>query len=238
MHAVLLARFSSCLIALALCAVGFSSGCGQTFDSSPLPSDGASEAVPGESRRSEWAALVEKTRGEKLPRIESDLPIGDAELAALTDMAHLREIVLPHARASDKALDVVASLVGLEVLVLGNTTITDDGLAKLSGLRMLRDLNLNQSRVTDRGLAHLVDLPRLELLRIGKSDITDDGLAAAGRIRTLRFLILQNAHISGRGFQYLHGLKNLESLYLAGNPLTGEGVAELRRALPGLHPDW
>jgi hypothetical protein len=226
------------LIVLVLCAVGFFTGCGQTFDPSPLPSNGASEAASAQSHRREWASLVEKTRGEKLSRIESDLPIGDAELAALTDLTHLREIVLPHAKASDKALDAVASLVGVEVLVFGDTTITDDGLAKLSRLQRLRDLNLNQSRITDRGLAYLVDLPRLQLLRIGKSDITDDGLALAGRIRTLRFLILQNAHITGRGFQYLHGLKKLESLYLAGNPLTGEGVAELRLALPGLHPDW
>jgi hypothetical protein len=189
------------------------------------------------SRQLSWDELIAQARRAEWSRIQCDQSLGDAELTSLAGMTRLREVSLPNAAVSDKALDVLVSL-SLEVLILGDTTITDDGLAKLGRLHSLRDLNINQCRVTDRGLAHLAELPRLELLRLGKSDITDDGFASAGRIGTLRFLILQNAHITGRGFKHLHGLKNLESLYLQGNPLTGEGVADLRRALPGLHPDW
>jgi hypothetical protein len=238
MHAIVVSHLHALLTAVALCTIGLAIGCRPVADPSQLASNAASEAATAENRQLQWKQLVEQARREEWSRIESVLPLGDAELAMLADMQHLREVALPKAAASDNAFDAIASLSSLEVLILGDTTISDNGLAKLSRLHSLRDLNLNESHVTDRGLAHLADLPRLELLRFGRSPITDDGLAAAGRISTLRFLILQNARITGRGFKHLHGLKNLESLYLQGNPLTGEGVEALRRALPGLHPDW
>jgi hypothetical protein len=223
---------------LAFCVFAFVVGCERGSTLKQLPSSGSVGAHSAETYRQHWDKLVEQARREKWTRIETDLPIGEAELTSLTGMTNLRELALPKAAASDQSLDAIASLSSLEVLILGDTTISDDGLAKLGRLHSLRDLNLNECRVTDRGLAQLAELPLLELLRLGKSEITDDGLASAGRISTLRFLILQNARITGRGFKHLHGLKHLESLYLQGNPLTGEGVADLRRALPNLHPDW
>jgi hypothetical protein len=213
-------------------------GCGRNSSPSGPTSEGARTAVANSGHVADWNSLVDQARREGATRIETDLPLGDDEVAQLAGMRLLKAVVLPQAAVSERAIEALATLDSLEELVLGNTTIGDSGLERLAGLPLLRDLNLNDSRVTDRGVEHLATLKRLELLRLGGSEITDDGLAAIGRIGSLRFLILQNAHITGRGFKHLHDLKQLESLYLQGNPLTGEGEAELRRALPELHPDW
>ena len=231
-------RCRSKLAVVSVCALGLVSGCQRAADTNEPAANAVNTAATPEAQRAEWIKLVEQARREDWSRIESDLALSDDDVAQLAGMKKMREIKLPRAAVSDQALEAIDSLSTLEVLVLGDTTVTDRGLAKLGGMQSLRDLNLNESRVTDAGLAHLTGLARLELLRLGKSQVTDDGLASIGRITSLRFLILQNARITGRGFRHLHGLKNLESLYLQGNPLTGEGVADLRRALPGLHPDW
>jgi hypothetical protein len=226
------------VVAAAVAVVLFAIGCQKT------------ETPDGNSRRSvdrvestepaaeQWTALLAGLRKTGATRVESSLAVGDLQLAQLASMPQLTEVDLPRAAASDGGLAALAELPLLASIVLGDTTITDDGLAKLADRKALRQLNLNDSRVTDRGLEQLSALPQLELLRLGHSQVTDEGLAAVGQISTLRYLILQNARITGRGFKYLHGLKQLESLYLHGNPLTGEGEAQLRKALPNLHPDW
>ena len=222
----------------AINALAIISGCRPIESMNEPATDASVAATPTENQRVPWDKLLEQARDERWTRLESDLPLTDAEVAELADLTHLKEIALTQADVSDSALNAISMLTSLEVIVLGNTTVTDQGLAKLAGLKSLRDLNLNRSRVTDGGLEHLAGLSRLELLRFGKSEITDDGLAPLARLTSLRYLILQNARITGRGFKHLHGLKNLESLYLSGNPLSGEGVEELRHALPKLHPDW
>jgi Leucine-rich repeat (LRR) protein len=219
-------------------ALAIISGCRPAESISEPATDASVAATATENQRADWNELLELARNERWTRLESDLPLTDAEVAELADLTHLKEIALTQADVSDSALNAISVLTSLEVIVLGNTTVTDQGLAQLAGRKSLRDLNLNQSRVTDRGLEHLAGLSQLELLRLGKSEITDDGLAVLAPLTSLRFLILQNARITGRGFKHLHGLKNLESLYLSGNPLSGEGVEELRHALPRLHPDW
>ena len=225
-------------VIVSMCASGALAGCQRRPMDGEPDSKSLKAAVAVATPKQDWQALVEDVRQNRLPRIESELVLGDEELDELRGITSLKEIELPNANVSDRAADSIGSVPSLEVLVLGNTAITDLGLEKLAALQSLRTLNLNESRATDGGLEHLATLPRLALLRLGTSEITDEGLVAAGRMTSLRFLILQNARITGRGFKHVYGLKDLESLYLKGNPLSDEYVEGLRRALPELHPDW
>ena len=169
-------------------------------------------------------------RREELSRIESDLRWGTRTCPAGWHRAFCARSPCRTPPRATKHSATLASLSSLEVLILGDTTVT---------LTMVW-----QSSATCRRCAARPESGRFPGQRrgLGISRFAAARAIAVGQQRNHRrrprfgrphqltaFLILQNARITGRGFKHLHGLKNLESLYLQGNPLTGEGVAELRR---------
>lgn len=81
--------------------------------------------------------------------------IGDADLADLRALTHLRSLSLTGTRITDGGLKVVASLAGLSELSLQRTAVTDVGLLELAGLRHLEFLNVKGTRVTEAGLKQL-----------------------------------------------------------------------------------
>ncbi|HVS34214.1 MAG TPA: hypothetical protein VMS17_01455 [Gemmataceae bacterium] len=81
------------------------------------------------------------------------VPATDAQLKGLSALKRLRALDLTLSQATDKGMNVVAGLDGLETLYLGYTDVTDAGLKRLAELKKLRQLNLIGTQVTDEGVA-------------------------------------------------------------------------------------
>ncbi len=113
------------------------------------------------------------------PAVRVDLggdKVGDAELAPLEALTHLRRLYLAGSRVTDAGLAHLDGLTRLEVLDLADTKVTDAGLAHLSDLPKLRVLDLSRTGVTAAGLDHLKKLDGLrELYLIGLKPPGDQG---------------------------------------------------------------
>ena len=96
----------------------------------------------------------------------------------------------------------------VELLDLGDTTVTDAELEYLMELSQLQTLTLWKTKVTDAGLQHLTGLSRLQELCLGRTMVTDTGL------------------------EHLEGLSQLKSLWLYDTYVTDSGVRKLQQTLP------
>lgn len=118
----------------------------------------------------------------------SDRPIGNADLACLSQLASVDRLDLSHTSITDAGLRYVYELSALHELDLGHTAVTDAGLKALHGLRGLRCLSLTATRVTDAVVAELSALPELEELNLEYTDVGDDGLRRLAKCKCLKIL--------------------------------------------------
>ncbi len=102
------------------------------------------------------------------PAIES---VTDDDLALLTDMPRLRELILSNSGVTDAGLEHIGKLTQLESLSLGGTKITDTGLLKLRSLVNLKFLYLPENSRTGPGFA-----------AIQQSGVTDAGRKALEQV--------------------------------------------------------
>jgi hypothetical protein len=153
--------------------------------------------------------------------------VTDAELAALAEHPHLRELTLQECpEITDDGLAALAGAKSLVSLKLLQVPIGDDGLAHLAGATELNDLLLAHSRVRGAGLAHLADLP-LEGLTIHSSTASAEELAAIVKLAHLKSLELHCAHLHVEDLPPLAELAQLESLVLTRTPLGPAGLARI-----------
>ncbi len=81
-------------------------------------------------------------------------------------------------------LPVVAALPKLEVLVLGNTLVTDAGLAALAKCPALKELHLPMTDISDAGLLHLRSIKTLTVVRLDKkTKVTPQAIARLEKAR-------------------------------------------------------
>ena len=135
---------------------------------------------------------------------------------------------------TDRTLEQVGRLVGLQQLRLDDSSASDAGLAHLSALRNLSLLNLEGTRISDAGLAHLKEFTRLSFLDIDGTRVTDAGLVHLEGLTNLSILRLDGTGVTDAGLVHLKRLTNLSELSLAGTRVTDAGVKALQRALPRL----
>jgi hypothetical protein len=77
----------------------------------------------------------------------------------------------------DKALELVAKLPDLKMLVLTGESMTDSRLAKVSEMKSLEVVWLMNAQVTDDGLLQLAKLPNLKRVALGGPRMTEEGIA-------------------------------------------------------------
>jgi hypothetical protein len=107
-------------------------------------------------------------------------------LAHLAGMRRLQSLWLTRSRVS--TLEPIRHLVGLRVLGLGWTKLTDDGLAPIANYLDLEYLNLDDTAITEAGLAHVANLTKLEYLSIHSVKVTKAGIAHLSRLSRLQRL--------------------------------------------------
>ena len=114
-----------------------------------------------------------------------DARVGDAEVAAFTDLLGLRVLHLSGTDVSDEAIATLHRFVLLEELTIGDTRVRD-GIADLTAWPHLRTLSLLGLGIGDPGLAALARRPSLTALDLSSTTITDPAaLVALPRLRTL-----------------------------------------------------
>ena len=104
---------------------------------------------------------------------------------------------------TDASLGTIAELAHLERLDLGRTQMTGNGLEKLGVLRRLRELSLYKTATSDAGLDGVGRLTRLEVLDLSCCRITDAGLERLTGLVELRSLNLQRSRVTAEGVRKL-----------------------------------
>jgi hypothetical protein len=114
-----------------------------------------------------------------------DARVGDTEIAAFGDLLGLRVLHLGGTDVSDDALATLHRFVLLEELAIGDTRIRDGG-ADLAAWPHLRTLSLLGLGIGDPALVLIARRPSLAALDLSSTTVTDPGpLAALPRLRTL-----------------------------------------------------
>lgn len=161
--------------------------------------------------------------------VNLDDHIGDADLALLRRLRHLRSVRLDH-KITDAGLAHLRGLTQLRELHLNFLPgITDKGMEIVEGLTELRVLNLNSTAVSDAGLRRLRGLIRLRDLRLFKTRITDAGLPALAGLKDLTFLDIGGTGVIDKGLRRLKALTKLETLYVGDTAVSNAGLAALQQ---------
>ena len=158
----------------------------------------------------------------------------DDDLAALLPGEHVPRLYLGRTRITDRALQHIAKIDGLERLDVGFCPITDAGLAQLPVSESLVQLNVERTKITDASLAHIAKMTGLRELDLSGCQITDTGLAKIAELKQLETLWLTDTPITDTGLKQLHGLVNLKFVDVGGSRVTAAGFAELKRAVPSI----
>jgi beta-lactamase regulating signal transducer with metallopeptidase domain len=150
-----------------------------------------------------------------------------AEFRYLTGLSRLEVLRLGDYTLSDASMEYVGQLRNLRSLALWGTGISDEGLRHLQGLTKLTFLALNRCDITDEGLRYLRDMTALEGLQIYDTKISDEGLVRLQHLRRLKHIKLGGNGITDAGMKHLEALSQLENVWIDRNPITDEGLASL-----------
>jgi|GEM_PF-2998617 len=146
------------------------------------------------------------------------------QLPGLHYAADIRELRLQGGNFSDRALESVALLPGLERLWLEGEKFTDAGLEAVGRILTLRELRLSWTNVDGNGLKHLARLHKLRRLNLcfGHSTL-GAGLEALSELPALSVLDLHGYRVNSAVFAGLGTLSRVAHLNLS-NGLLAPGV--------------
>lgn len=158
----------------------------------------------------------------------AELPITDIGLAHLKSLSALKKLDLGHkgSRITEKGLVYLKQMKSLESLTLP-AILTDAGLAEITEFDKLKHLCIG-GKISDTGLSHLAKLRDLEILDILDSkNVTDTGMSHIAKLTNLKELSLNCPKLTNEGLAKLSALKSLEKLYLLGANATLSGLSHL-----------
>jgi len=164
----------------------------------------------------------------------SNCSIGNAALCHIGHLTSLRELTLDrNPGISDEGLLHLKSLLKLESLTLGFTSISDLGIAVLSRMRRLQIVSVGFTNITDIGVVTLSCLPRLQWLWLTNTRTTDSGVERLVGLESLAWLRLTGTVVTDRCIPSLGRCTGLRWLWVGNTEITERGRHELKRLLPG-----
>jgi hypothetical protein len=156
--------------------------------------------------------------------------IGDAELRAIGQLAHLKNLTLygKVQGLNDATVGRLSGLKELESLSTEGAQLSDAGLKQLATLENLRSasffhLSFRMEGFTGTGFAAWKALPKLERLTVAGMSMGDEGFAAIATLTGLRDLATWHTYQTEAGNAEIAKLPNLTSLKL-GQRLPRTGV--------------
>ncbi len=126
----------------------------------------------------------------------------------------LKVLNLRDSKITDEGLLYVARQQGLRQLHLANTKITDKGLRTLQDLKWLNELNVDKTLITSSGMEYLSKLPNLIYLSISWTKVDNAGLEQLSNSHLLK-LHLRGNKIDAKSLQLVSQIKSLELLNVA-----------------------
>ena len=126
---------------------------------------------------------------QRLNGVASKLPEGGWEVEF-----HLRGHGL-----GDADLEAVTALAHIVSLNLRDTQVTSAGLSHLEKLPQLRRLHLERTQVDDAGIRHLANLQELEYLNLYGTQVSDDALVHLAGLHKLRKLFVWQTRVTQAG---------------------------------------
>lgn len=159
--------------------------------------------------------------------------IGDNDLDELVRCTELKRLKCQgFQKVTDKGLQSLVKVEGLQEFSLSYSEITDEGVAALANLRNLSQLRLANCKITNKSLAALGNAGQLVMLELNQTECTERGLANLSNLEHLeevKFLLNQG---DGAGYSNLEKLKKLRNLELMPRyPVSGimaAGIARVR----------
>ena len=194
------------------------------------------EPTAGLAARLDVSVQIAAVRAGDAHTIVAAVPLTDAEWESLRGLADLRELVLEQGRADDSRAEILATLTGLERLVLRESPLGDAGFVRLAECRELRDLNVPQAACTAAGVRALAPLAALWSLRLGGPQFAGPEVCeAVTSLHKLRSLHLIDVPIGDDGLAVLQRLPGLWNLYLDGAGVSNEAWERYFQACPRVH---
>lgn len=194
------------------------------------------EPNAGQAARLDLSVQIAAVRAGDAHTIVAAVPLTDAEWESLRGLADLRELVLEQGRADDSRAEILATLTGLERLVLRESPLGNAGFVRLAECRELRDLNVPQAACTAAGVRALTPLAALRSLRLGGPQLAGmEVCEAVASLPHLRSLHLIDVPIGDDGLTVLQRLPGLWNLYLDGAGVSDEAWEGYFQACPRVH---
>jgi len=157
--------------------------------------------------------------------------IGDAQVAALTDLPHLVSLNLEDSHVTSAGLKTIAELTSLKNLNLLNTKVTD--LSALSKLPNLESMKIDFCmQIEAEHLEALAQFPKLRVLGAGGLRLRDAGVAAIAKCTGLEWLDIRGSQLSDTGLQPLQSLKQLKYLTLTYSTFNDADLEAFKKAVP------
>ena len=194
------------------------------------------EPTAGQAARLDVSVQIAAVRAGDAHTIVAAVPLTDAEWESFRGLTDLRELVLEQGRADDSRAEILATLTGLERLVLRESPLGDTGFVRLAECRELRDLNVPQAACTAAGVRALTPLAALRSLRLGGPQLAGvEVCEAIASLPHLRSLHLIDVPIGDDGLMVLQRLPGLWNLYLDGAGVSDEAWEGYFQACPRVH---
>ena len=181
--------------------------------------------------------------------------VGDPTIALLSGLESVLSVNINNTGATDRSVETLCSLRGLQVLKLGGTRITnvgmksigkistlknltlpagidEQGLVEVAKLDNLVHLNAKGVKLGERGMALIASMEKLRTLDLSASDLTNKDLIHLRSLAELAFLNISNTRIGDDSVQYLRKLKQLAQLICRETDLTPGGQRAVQSYLP------
>lgn len=152
-------------------------------------------------------------------------------LAALKQFEHLEVLRLSYTNVDDDSLEIFAGMKSLSILDLDHCKhVTDKGVEKLTGLPGLQALALTSTAITDKSAACLKRMPALEFVFLEGTGITDAGLAEIAELKNLRGVFVRGCNsVDGAGVAMIcRAIPQMERMSLGGPALKEGDFVPLR----------
>ncbi|MHC4648119.1 MAG: thioredoxin-like domain-containing protein, partial [Planctomycetota bacterium] len=154
--------------------------------------------------------------------------ITDEDLAAISALTSLEELIMNSSPITNKGLAQLAALKSLKRLTLHHghksvdMDITVSGVGALKGLP-LKYLQLGNIKLDESRYSAIGAFAALEFLYLSSMPIIDEDLAVVGKLSQLKRLLFNTDTVSDGGLEYLAGLNRLEDFQPL-TPLTDKGL--------------
>jgi hypothetical protein len=162
-------------------------------------------------RSHDWHEVLTTLRDCRLPGLHASGQMTDAILERLTRIEHLEILDLEgSASLTDEGVPYLARLRQLRHLNLNGCAISDRALEVVKQLRGLESLQVARTRITDAGAAHLAGCERLERVDLSGTASGDGAIAALAGKAALRDFRSGDG-VTNRGLARLQHLPSLKT---------------------------